>query len=194
MCLCSSIGFKPGKIELEKGKQLSGTNSQWFHGEGRCLAAWRYDRQGGLVPPPFINIIAYSMLSVWNWAVWTCGTAEISWEQIFQFLTHPTSSWSGGCASTVFSSLVDSKSAWTILLGRSPHEVGWVGEVQGKHEWLVDFWCLFEKYPFKSNQRWTQILKSDPHPGLCIICSCFGLLQISAKRNGSTILLAASAK
>lgn len=57
--------------------------------------------------------------------------------RFFMFLTHPTSSWSGSCASTVFSSLVDSKSAWTILLGRSPHEVGWVGEVQEKHEWLM---------------------------------------------------------
>lgn len=104
------------------------------------------------------------------------------------FMTHPTSSWSGICVSTVFSSLVGSKSVWTALLEN------WVSERGAEETWVacVDSWCLFEKYPFKSNPRWTCILKSDLHPKLQKIFSWFGLLQIPANCNGSSILKIAS--
>lgn len=100
------------------------------------------------------------------------------------FMTHLTSGWPGVCVSIVFSSLVVSKSGWTALLER------WASERGTEETWgaCVDGWCLFEKYPCKSNPRWTHILKSDLHPKLQKIFSCSGLLQISVYCSGRPIL------
>lgn len=60
------------------------------------------------------------------------GLLRSSGNGFFMFMTHLISSWFGICVSTIFSSLVVSKSVWLHW-----YKVGLVREVQRKCEWLV---------------------------------------------------------
>lgn len=167
MCLWPYIVFRIGKQNWRMESNIPAwTASVSIQGHAYLLKA---PQTGRTCSTPFISIIAVSLKCKEQYEI--VGLLRSPGNRFFMiFMTHFTCSWSGVCVSTAFSSSVLSKSVWTALLG------GWVSE-RGAEETsvaCVDSWGLFHKYPFKSNPRWTHILKSDVHPKLQKIFSGLG--------------------
>lgn len=159
----------------------------WTARGGEGPGCWRWSWWGTCVTSSLASLIHVVCLQCYR-EMLTHGTAETCWEQCFWYIlllvglgVVNSLLWTKVCLScTVRKEFVRS---W--VRGRDEVEI-WAAH--------VDFWCRFDKWTFKSNQRWTPALNSDPQPGLQVTCISFGILQILAKCHGSTFSLAASAK
>lgn len=178
MCSCYDTG--PGK--QEKGEQCPSVGcKEW----GRLAVGGAVD-EGPVSPLCWHYWSTLSAVLQGNVNSWHC------WDLLGRaFLIHPASSGFGSCVNSLLltkaclSCTVRKESVRSWVRGRDEDEM-WAAR--------VDFWCTFDKCTFKSNQQWTQVLNSDPQPGLQVICISFGILQSLAKCHGSTSFLAASAK
>lgn len=135
----------------------------------------------GIIDPRCLSAVLQGNVNSWH-----------CWDLLGRaFLIHPASSGFGSCVNSLLltkaclSCTVRKESVRSWVRGRDEDEM-WAAR--------VDFWCTFDKCTFKSKKQWTQVLNSDPQPGLQVICISFGILQSLAKCHGSTSFLAASAK